>query len=59
LGPVSQGVTEVVVMPLKVKAWFTAAALPLMATMVNWPELVFLKAETETPADGLAVAAMR
>jgi hypothetical protein len=59
LGPVNQGVTEVVVMPVNEKVWFTTAVPPLMATIVNWPESAFLKAEIETPAEGLAVAEMR
>jgi hypothetical protein len=46
-------------MPVKEKVWFTTAVLPLMATMTNCPEFVFLKAEIETPAEGLAVAEIR
>ena len=56
VGSVSQGVTEVVVIPVKLKVWFTATLLPLTATMKNCPDRVFLKAEIETPAEGLAVA---
>ena len=32
---VIQGVTEVVLRPVKLKVWFTAAALPLMATITK------------------------
>lgn len=59
LGPVTQGVTEVEVIPVKLKVWLTAALLALTATMKYWPERVFLKAEMETPAEGLAVAEIR
>jgi hypothetical protein len=42
---VSQGVTEVVVIPFKLNVWFTALPVPLMATMtkvVGEEVLVFL-----------------
>lgn len=59
---VIQGVTDMVVRPVKLKVWFTAAPVPLMATITNVvgdePE-VFLKAVTDIPAEGTAVAPIR
>jgi hypothetical protein len=59
---VTQGVTEVTFTPLKLKAWLVVELLPLMATMttVAGEEVEsLLKAATETPAEGEAVAPMR
>jgi len=62
LPSVTQGTTEVTLSPLRLKAWFVAALLALMATMtmvVGEELLVFLKAVTETPPVGTAVAPIR
>ena len=57
----TQGVTEVTVAPLIVKVWEVVELLVLMATitMVVGLEELFLKAETETPAEGDSVAPIR
>jgi hypothetical protein len=61
LGSVTQGVTEVTVIPLKVMGWDTVEVLTFMATTTTVVGLedAFSKAETETPVDGTSVAPMR
>jgi hypothetical protein len=62
LASVTQGVTWVTVVEVeKLKAWLVAEVLLLMATItrVVGAELLFLKAEMETPAVGTSVAPIR
>jgi hypothetical protein len=59
---VTQGVTEVTLTPLKLKAWLVVPLLALIATMTTVcgeEVLVFLKADTDIPEVGEVVAPMR